>query len=288
MTRLAGLALFLLAAPASAQTARAPATPPDSVRALLRLARLQSGKKDAAGALESLGRARKIAPNSEEVLSAYAQVSLAAGKPLPAILALEPLTRICPGVAQHHYLLGVALLQAGDHVAATESLRRARELEPDRPLTLIALGLALNTGKRYAEARPFLVRSLELAPDDVEALAALAEAEAGLGELQPAEEHAQRALSRRQGHATANLVMGLLRMKQERYAEARDAFQRAVAAEPASSKAQYQLSLAYARLNDDANASQHLDLYRLRLKEMEERVRELRGETRETGAESHP
>ena len=54
-------------------------------------------------------------------------------------------------------------------------------------------------------------------------MAALAEAEEGLGELQDAEEHARRALARSSAHATANLVIAMVLMKQERFAEARDA-----------------------------------------------------------------
>lgn len=259
-----------------------------SVRALLLLARLQSGGKDSAAALRSLERARKIAPNSEDVLSAFAQVSLAAKRPVPAILALESLTRMWPGVPEHHYLLGVALMQAGDYPAAAESLQRGRQLEPDRPLTLVAMGLALNGLKRYGEAAPPLRRCLELEPDNLEALAALAEAEEGLGETAAAEDHVRRALSHASGHGTANLVLGLLRMKEERYPEARDALEKAVRADPASSKAHYQLSLAYARLDDEANATKHLDLYKKSLKETEERLKELRGDGRPSAGGMHP
>lgn len=250
-----------------------------SVQALLQLARLQSGQKDAPGALESLRKARTIAPNSEDVLSAYAQLSLALHMPLPAILALDPLTRMCPRVAQYHYLRGVALIQAGDMPAAAESLEQAERLEPNRPLTLIALGIALNSRKLYAEARPYLLHSLELEPDSVEGLAALAEAEEGLGELEQAEAHAQRALGRLGAHATANLVMGMVLMKQERYAEAREALEKAVAADASLSKAHYQLSLACARLNDEAGSQKHLKLYQKARKEVEERVKELRTQT---------
>jgi tetratricopeptide (TPR) repeat protein len=251
----------------------------ESVEALLQLARLQSSRKDAAGALESLRRARALAPNSEDVLSASAQVALAVRAPVPAILALEPLTRMCPTVAQYSYLLGVALMQAGDMPAAVEPLQQAERLEPDRALTLVALGLALNGRKLYADAKPALLHALQLEPDNVEAVAALAEAEDGLGELADAEAHAQRALAAAGGHATANLVMGLVRMKQERYAEARDALERAVAGDPGSPKAHYQLSLAYARLGDEVSARKHVELYQRKLAEIEERVNQLRTAT---------
>ena len=246
-----------------------------SVQALLELARIQTTRRDSA-ALDTLGRARKIAPNSEEVLSAYAQIALARHAPLPAILALEPLTRMAPSVAQYHYLHGVALLQAGDMEAGGEALQRAEKLEPNRPLTLIALALALNSRKLHAESKAYLLRALELEPDNVEAIAALAEAEEGLNELAEAEAYALRALARQGGHATGNLVLGMVRMKQERYGEAKDALERAVAADPDSSKAHYQLSLAYARLGDEANAHKQVALYQKALREMEERLRQLR------------
>jgi tetratricopeptide (TPR) repeat protein len=164
-------------------------------------------------------------------------------------------------------------------LAAVEPLRQAERLEPNRALTLVALGLSLNGRKLYAEAKPYLLRALDLEPDNVEAVAALAESEDGLGEIQQAEAHAQRALAKASAHATSNLVLGMVRMKQERYAEARDALAAAVAADPASPKAHYQLSLAYARLGDEASARKEVELYQRKLKEIEEKVAQLRTAT---------
>ena len=73
--------------------------------------------------------------------------------------------------------------------------------------------------------------------------------------------------------------MGIVLMKRERYAEARDALNKAIAANPASPAAHYQLSLAYARLGDDANARQHVEAYQQKLHEAEERLKTLRAAT---------
>ena len=248
----------------------------NSVQALLQLARIQSGEGNAQAALESLQHALKLAPNSEDVLIAFAQVSLAARNPAPAIRMLQALTRICPTAQEYHYQLGVALMLAGDMAAAVEALERSEQLDPHSGLTLIALGFALNEQKRHAEAKPYLVRSLELMQDNVDALAALAEAEEGLDEIALADTHARRALAANAKHGVANVVMGLLLMRAGEYAQARDLFLRAVEADPASAKPHYQLSLAYARLGDDANAKKHLDLYQQRRREAEERLRALR------------
>lgn len=250
-----------------------------SVRAMVELARLQMADGRQADALATLNVARERAPHSEDVLSAYSQVALAARAPVPAAEVLAPLARMCPAVPEYHYRLGVALLQAGDVTGAVESLQRAQALEPDRPLTLVALGLALVSAKRHAEAKPLLARSLDLEPDGVEALAALAEAEEGLGELAAAEDHAERALARQPDHATASLVLGMVRMKQDRYREARAPLERAARAAFDLPKAHYQLSLAYARLGEDALSERHRALYAQRLAEVEARMKALRAAT---------
>jgi tetratricopeptide (TPR) repeat protein len=250
-----------------------------SVAALLQLARLQSGDGEAAGALDSLQKARALAPSSEEVLSALGQVALAARLAVPAAGAFEALTRMCPEVAQYQYLLAVSLMAAGDAVRATEALQAADHLEPGRPLTLAALGLALNSRKQFAEAKAALTRSLELDPERIEAIAALAEAEASLGDPKAAEAHARRALDASPSDATAHLVIGMVRLQESRYEDARDALLKAVASDPQSPKADYQLSLVYARLGDTANAERSLESYRRKLADMNERVKAIRAGT---------
>ena len=247
-----------------------------SVQAYLELARLQVRAGDSASALASLSRARELAPNSEDVLAASAQGALAAKRPMPAVLALQSLTRICPTVAQYHYLLGVGLMAVGDMPSADDALRAANRLEPERQLTLLALGLVLNNRKQFGEAKDLLARSMELQPDSIEAMAALAEAQAGLGEFEPAAMHARRVLDRVPSNATANLVIGLTMMEQKNYAAARDALQKTIAADPESPKAFYQLSLALARLGDDAGARQYVQIYQDKLRAVEDRVNALR------------
>jgi tetratricopeptide (TPR) repeat protein len=260
----------------------------ESARALLQLARLQSGDGDAAGALATLDRARALAPNAEDVLIAIAQVSLAARAPVGAIRALVPLTRLAPTVALYHYMLGVAFMQAGDMPDAVEALLEAERLDPAHNLTLIALGIALNNRKMFDDARPRLLRALDREPDNVETLAAMAETEEGLGDLDAADRQAARALAVAPAHPTANLVVGMVLMKRGRYAEARDALERAASADPESPKVYYQLSLAYARLGDTAQAARHQELYQQKRRAMEARIEEIRSAGVPSGGDLHP
>ena len=250
-----------------------------SAGALLQLARLQSLDGDLQGSMTSLLTARTLAPNSEEVLSALAQVALAARLPVPAAGALDALTRMCPDVAQYQYLLGVSLMTAGDIVRATDALQAADRLEPGRALTLTALGLALNSRKQFTDARVALTRSLELNPDSAPAIAALAESEASLGEFAAAERHARRALATSPDEATAHLVLGMVRFEEGKYAEARDAYIKAAEADPRSAKADYQLSLVYARLGDATAAERSLASYRRKLAQIDENVKAMRSAT---------
>jgi tetratricopeptide (TPR) repeat protein len=274
-------AMLMMAAPAFAQSPGADGQP--SVRALFEVARGQSASGDSAAALATLGRALAIAPNAEELLSAYARVSLAAGAPVRAVTTLRALTRMCASVADYHYLLGVALMQAGDTYLAVASLRRAEQLAPNRALTLTALGFAANSRKEFADARRALQRSLEIEPDNVETIAALAEAEEGLDELDVAEQQAARVLMRSPDHPTANLVRGLVLMKRTRYADARAPLEAATRSDTTAMRAHYQLSLLFARLGDDDNSRRHLERYQQALRDADERMKALR---RETGATS--
>jgi cytochrome c-type biogenesis protein CcmH/NrfG len=275
MTIRVALACLLTAASAMAQPA-ALAAPPESVRALLQLAQSEAADAHREAALESLRRARALAPNSEQVLSAFAQVALAARLLAPAIATLESLTRMCPTVAQYYHLLGVALMAAGDIPAAVPALQQADRLEADRPSTLLALALALNSRKQYADAKLAALKSVQLEPENSDAVAALAEAEAGVGDSRSAEEHVRHVLARDASHAAANLVSGILLMRQERYAEAREALETAAAADSGSAAAHYQLSLAYARLGDLARSQQEVEIYQQKLRETEERIKALR------------
>lgn len=266
-----------LAAAFALATAVTAAQQVTSVRALLEQARTASANGRAAAALDVLRQARALAPNSEDVLNAYAQVALAARLPVQAIDVLDPLTRLCPSVANYHYLLGVAYLQIGGMEQAVTALREADRLDGGRPTTLAALGLALNSRKRHGEAEPFLRRALAAEPENPDVLAALAEAEDALGQADEAESHVSRALGRTPDHANAHFVMGIIRMKQGRYSDARDALLRALAARPDMPRAHYQLSLAFARLGDDAQAAAHVEMYQQQMREMEAALKKVRG-----------
>ena len=80
-------------------------------------------------------------------------------------------------------------------------------------------------------------------------------------------------------------MAGLIAMDRSQYADARAALERAVHAAPLMFKAHYQLSLACARLGDEAAASQYLEQYRQTIRGVQKMIDELRMATGPTGTD---
>lgn len=193
--------------------------------------------------------------------------------PIPILLLSAWLSLAADGAApldaEGHYTRGVALLQAGDAVRASEELSRADSLAPGRAEILAALGCAMNLREQHGLAVVSLGHSLERDPGNPDVLAALAEAEESTGRSALAEQHARRALQISTRHANALLVLGTILVRDERFDEARVVLSRAVAADPASPKAHYQLSLALARLGDEAASERERKAYEEALRAFE-------------------
>ena len=241
-----------------------------SAQAYLEAARLQDAAGNHAAAFETVRRPARSAPNSEEVLSAFAQVALATKQPLPAASHAAVADANLPD--RRAVSLPARRRAAGMGDLPGASTRwRAERLEPDRAMTLLALGLVLNNRNQFAEAKAVLSRCLELEPDNIEARRRWPKRKRA---RQPRRRgaHAQRVLTRRPRQRDRQLVLGWSCWNRRDYAEARDALLKAVAAEPDSPKAHYQLSLVYARLGDEANAKKHLEIYQEKLRGDEERI----------------
>ncbi len=247
----------------------------DSVRALVETARIHSQTGNTAASLTTLERALRQAPNSEDILSTYARLSYASGAPVPAIWTFEHLVRMQPTVVDYPYLLGIARMQVNDITGAVEALERALALQPNRPLSLVALGIAFNEQKRFADAKQVLTAEAVTAMGGAEVEAALAETEEGLGNLDQAELHARAALGQVPNLPRANLVLGKVLMARGNLPAAQAALAAAVDAAPGSAKAHYQLSQAYARSGDAQRAEHHIRLYRQALRTAQERLEQL-------------
>ena len=233
-----------------------------SVEALMRLVSVARLAGEEKRALEAAEKASRRAPNCEQVLLIHARQALEVGVAGSAARSVEPLVRMRPEVAEYRLLLGRTWSQRRKMGEASEAFLKAVELDPEYLPAFLPLGLALNHESRFAEAKGHLESYLETHPGDADALAGLAEAEERLGDSEAAERRALGVLSQEPGHARAHLVVGMVRAGRGELAEAREAFQQAVEADPLLAKAHYQLSLACARLRDRDCAMAHLERYK--------------------------
>lgn len=210
---------------------------------------------------EASTRALRFAPNSEEVLLLHTRIALAIGVESSAVRTVEPLVRMRPDVAEYQLLLGKVWRHRRRMGEASEAFLKAVEIDPGYEPAFLPLALALAHESRFGEAKSYFERHLASHPDDLDALAGLAEAEERLGEVEMAERRVADVLARDPRHARAQLVLGMLRIGGGDLAAARQALERAVAADPLLAKAHYQLSLACIRLGDRECAQQHQKLY---------------------------
>ena len=101
-----------------------------SPRAYLRLIDLLVEQAEVEESVRHAIRAMRLAPSSAEVLAAYARAAHQADRAGDALGAVEPLVRLHPGVAEYHFLHGMAVLDRGNPVAARAALETALELDP--------------------------------------------------------------------------------------------------------------------------------------------------------------
>jgi tetratricopeptide (TPR) repeat protein len=249
-------ACLVSTAAAEQTTQRARKTPRPTVTAMQAQARkvAQSGQYQKSAVV--LRQALLWAPNSTELLYDYGVVELHLGAPVETVRALRAATRLEADNAQYLYVLGLAHLWTGDLDSGSVVLRRVTELEPQKAAAHLALAVALHDQKKFDESSLALDRVLALDPGNTEGLYLLSDIAQNRGDLDRAALLARRALERRPGHPGANLVLGIAMMKQEKWADARNALESAAAADPGSPRVQYQLSILYSRLDEPEKASE--------------------------------
>ena len=236
-----------------------------SVQRLLELARVQTQRREPRRALADARGARALAPNSEEVLSAFARVALRPRRRCPRSSRWSR-SRACARRSEYHYLLGVAPPAGGRPDGRRgRAAGRAQRLEPDRPRTLVALGLALNS----ASATPRRSRC---------STAPRAGARRRRGARRPGRGGGRAAASSPRPRTTRGARSAPAGPARNRQPGARPGAHEAGALrggarptgegcprDPTSPKAYYQLSLAVRALGDEARSARHRAVYQQKL-----------------------
>jgi tetratricopeptide (TPR) repeat protein len=124
--------------------------------------------------------------------------------------------------------LGLTVLELryweNDYILA----QRGVDVSPGHPIALQLVGNALIRQQRITDAVPYLVDSLRAQPDNVDTLCSIAFCYSEMGALPLAEEAVTKALAVDSREPRAHLLLGIVRFKQERLAEAEAEIRRGI------------------------------------------------------------
>lgn len=116
-------------------------------------------------AIAELNRAQALAPNSDEVYWRLGNVYLSKGDYSHAVEAYQKALQLNPYYWVNENSLGDAYTQTGDYDKALEAFKQVMTLEPDVKEGYANSGTVLVQQGKYAEAVPLLQRALQIEPD---------------------------------------------------------------------------------------------------------------------------
>lgn len=178
----------------------------------------------------------------------------------PASSEPEPLEPVGsdaePHPAETHYVLGVARLNTGDLIGATEELREALRVQPDLVEARMSLGTALYQIGDLDGASEAYHAALRTQPDLVQAHVNLATIHIVKREWAPARNELQVALQLQPDLVRAHYALGLVRYGLGDRRGAIEAYREALQLKPDYADAHYNLGLLLKLANQEGEAAQ--------------------------------
>ena len=182
----------------------------------------------------SARRALELGERLPQVQLTMGLVEVASGRNAEAIACFEKALELEPESADAHREMGYAFDAAGRTGEAEATFRRAIQLRPSSWAAYKDLGVFYNRHGRLTEALPLFQRVVELTPDNYAGYANLGGIYLRLGLQEEAVRTLARSLALRPTwHAYSNL--GTAHFYQGHYADAADAYRRAIELSPADS-----------------------------------------------------
>ncbi len=202
------------------------------------------------------GRPQRAGPPARQ----QALEALRAGRVRAAIPLLRAWAAERPQDPEARFYLGRALLQVGDAAGAREALREAEALGAGaHPGVNYYLGVAAQQLGDMAAAERRFRRTLEVDPGSVSARRSLAFLYLLTGRPEQAQPLLEQLVAERPDDALAWHYLGAVRWAAGRFAAARDAFARAIRAEPGMTDARLGEAKALATLGRLDEADRHLE-----------------------------
>ena len=240
---------------------RALSLDPKSLDATMALAEASALQGKHAESLQSLQKARELAPDALPVLRHVIIEGEAAGQASVAVAAARELVQKSPEDLDDAFLASAAMLQGGDSIGARVALRNYTQHRPDDAKGWLGLGMASLVQKGYDEARTALERSAQLAPNQPETefqLGVLAREESKQAE---SIEHFEHTLALNPSHPGALAQLGALYLQAGQLDKAQDVLQKSVAADPRNPDTEYKLAMVLSKLGKTEEARQHMQRF---------------------------
>ncbi|MCX7513888.1 tetratricopeptide repeat protein [Frateuria hangzhouensis] len=190
------------------------------LEALLQRLAHQLRQGDSHGAEGLAARSRRDFPLSAELARLHGIALLQLGRRRDALTALHRAAELAPDSIEVQCNLANLALEDGRPELAIERLQAVLGRAPGHPLVLQALGVALMVAGRHAQARDTVIQALRAAPRHPGLHLNLAEAELELGDTTRALTHVQQALELAPRLDAAHALLGHVLHAQGRAADA--------------------------------------------------------------------
>jgi len=222
------------------------------------LAQIAEQQGDTERALAHLIAAKRQVPEDAEILFQFGKICLKRNLPDDALPALSKAVQLKPDQDSYVYVLASANV-AKNHLPEASSLfTQLLRKHPQDAVLKYALGAVDFLEGNYEDAESSLKQSLKMQPDQVAASYYLALTYNALGQDAQSVIVFRDLLRHHPDHAPSCVKLGSILASQHEYDQAQPLLERAVALDPKSVQAHYQLGLLLRRLGKTDESDSHL------------------------------
>jgi len=220
---------------------------PESVPALLDLARVANDQKDYTGTLGYLAHARALQPNNASIHFFWGIVCIEQELAGEAYESLKKAVALDPNNAYYNYAMGVVTMQRTDASEAIPYLNKYCELKPQDARGRLALGVAYFNSREDEQAEKVITSVADNPQTAAGANYYLGKIANRQGKYSAALQHLKLALQARPNYADAYAELGVIYLKQKEYPQAEEALEKALKLNPNNYTANLNLTILYQR-----------------------------------------
>jgi tetratricopeptide (TPR) repeat protein len=243
---------------------------PESVETLRTLSGLALRRGNTQEAWDYIARARRLAPNSAQILYEFGQVSMAANYVREAILAFRRALMMDDSKPEYYSGIVQALLMTFDYPQATDYIDKYIQMKPDDGWGYYTKGRLLYFSGNPDEALPNLERALQMGPNRVNPLHYLGRIASDRGDYDAAIDYFRRALESSPDDGQTHLRLGIVYLRRGEFEAAEKELRRAAEFDPNDSTVHLQLGIVLRNTGRPEEAAKEAELSK-KLKAEEEK-----------------